>query len=304
MKPETKQEIHQILRRVVCCEIPVKWRTNSAMPGAGVRRTVFRGTNRHEFETLDKYEPGDDPRFINWKATAQTGGRVIYKNIYRDQRDLKVFILADVSRSMDFGTVRATKRHLAAELAASICRSADETTDRVGFIAYSENNVEKRVSARSAKRALLPTLVNILETGSSRRTGGSGLVKALSALPVKRSLVFILSDFHHLAPEEKAALRRAALIHDVVCLVVQDKRERELPPGWGFITFQDMESGERVTIFLWPGTRKKFAANVEAKRQELLDFLKKVHVSWLVVSTEEGDAAIPKVIKLFAGHNR
>jgi uncharacterized protein (DUF58 family) len=304
MKPETKKEINQILRRVVCCEIPVKWRTNSATPGAGNRRTTYRGTNRHDFESLDKYQPGDDPRFINWKATAQTGMRVIYKNQYFDQRDLKVYIVADVSRSMDFGTVRATKRFLSAELAASICRSAEETADRVGFIAFSEHRVEKVISTRAAKRAMLPALVNILETPSSRSGQGSGLVKALSALPLQRSLVFVLSDFHHLSDEEKTALRRAALVHDVVCLVVQDRRERELPPGWGFFTFQDLESGERVTIFLSPGNRKKFAENGEHKRVQFLAFLKKIHVSWLVVSTEEGDAAFPKIMKLFAGHNR
>lgn len=304
MKPETKQEINQILRRVVCCEIPVKWRTNSATPGAGERRTFFRGTNRHDFESLDKYVPGDDPRLINWKATAQTGGRVIFKNVYLDQRDLRVFIVADISRSMDFGTVRATKRYLSAELAASVCRSAEETADRVGFIAYSENRVEKRISTRAAKRALLPALVNILETPASRGGSGSGLVKALSALPLYRSLVFVLSDFHHLSQEEKTALRRAALVHDVVCLVIQDRRERELPPGWGFFTYQDLETGERVTIFLSPGNRKKFAAAVDRKRQEFLAYLKKIHVSWLVVSTEEGDAAIPKIMKLFASHKR
>lgn len=304
MKPETKREIHQILRRVVCCEIPVNWRTNGSVPGGGERQTVFRGHNRQEFETLDRYAPGDDPRFINWKATAQTGGRVIFKNVYRDQREIKVFILADVSRSMDFGTVRATKRYLSAEMAASVCRSAEETSDRVGFIAYSENRVEKKITTRTAKRAIMPALVNILETPSSPGASGSGLVKALSALPKSRSLVFVLSDFQSLSGEEKEALRRAKLAHDVVCLVIEDRRERELPPGWGFFTYQDLETGQRVLIFLSKKNRAKFAANVDNRKKDLTAFFKAIRASWLVVSTEEGDAAIPRVLKLFSNHKR
>ncbi len=302
MKPDTMQEIRKVLRRVVACSVPVRWRSNQAMPGAGERASFYRGAG-HEFDALDEYIPGDDPRDIDWNATAQTGGQVILKNVYVEQRDIKVFVLADISRSMDFGTVRATKRFLAAELAASVCKSAEETADRVGFMAFSEHRVEKHVTSRAAKRALLPALVNILEANGT--TGeGSGLAKALANLPVSRSLVFVLSDFLHLTDEEKTALKRAALVHDIVCLVIQDKRERELPPGFGFYTFQDLETGQRKTIFLSKKNRAAFAANFERHQKALTAFFKQVHVSWLVVSTEEGDAAVPKIMKLFTSHNR
>ncbi len=303
MKEETKQEISQILRRVVFCAIPVRWRSATATAGAGERRSFYRGGG-HDFDALDEYMPGDDPRDIDWSATAQTGGQEILKNVYLEPRDLKVFILADIRPSMNFGTVRTTKRHLAAELAASICKAAEETKDRVGFIAYSGLRVEKYVPSRAAKTAMYPALASILESAQSADGKGSGLMKALSNLPVSRSLVFILSDFLHLTGEEKVALRKAALRHDVVCLVIQDRRERELPPGWGFLTIEDLQTGQRKTIFLSRRTRERFAAQFAAHQAALTTFFKEAHCTWQVVSTEEGDAAIPKIIKLFASHTK
>jgi uncharacterized protein (DUF58 family) len=303
MKEETKQEVQQILRRVVFCEIPVRWRSSTATAGAGERRSFYRGAG-HDFDALDEYMPGDDPRDIDWNATAETGGQVVLRNVYLEPRDLKVFILADVRRSMNFGTVRATKRHLAAELAASICKAAETTKDRVGFIAFSATRVEKYVPTRAAKTAMYPALASILETDPSADGNGSGLSKALANLPVNRSLVFVLSDFLRLTDDEKAALRRAALVHDVICLVIQDRRERELPPGWGFLTIEDLQTGQRKTVFLSRRTRERFAARFAAHQAALIAFFKEAHCTWQVVSTEEGDAAMPKIIKLFASHTK
>jgi len=303
MKQETLQEIRQILRRVISCAIPVRWRSNQTMPGAGERRSFHRGSG-HDFDALDEYMPGDDPRDIDWLATAQTGGQEILKSLFIEPRELKVFILADIGPSMNFGTVRTTKRHLAAELAASVCKSAEETHDRVGFIAYSDSKVEKYIPSRAAKMALIPLLASIIETPGTTQGKDSGLAKALKSLPAGRSLVFVLSDFIHFTEADRAALRLAAHRHDVVCLVTQDRRERELPPGWGFYTYRDLRTGQLQTIFVSKRTRKAFAENFERRQKLLTDFFKQAHVTWLVVSTEEGDAAIPKIIKLYASHNR
>jgi uncharacterized protein (DUF58 family) len=303
MNTETQAEIQEILRKVVSCAIPIGWQSNTVMPGGGERRSFYRGSG-HEFDAFTEFELGDDPRDINWLATAQTGGQVFLKNVYREPRDIKIFVIVDVNPSMDFGTRRATKRRLAAELTASICKAAEETQDRLGYGCYSQSHVEKWVPTGAAKRRLLPALVHTLETPGKKRGKGSGLINTLKALPHNRSLVFILSDFLSLSDQEKLHLRRTALMHDVVCLTVQDKRERELPPVWGPFTLQDLKTGKRKTIFVTKRTREQFAKNFERHQRALEAFFKASHISWEVFSTEEGDAAIPKVIKLFATHSR
>ncbi len=304
MTQATKADIQAILKRVVARPIPVTWRSSSVRPGSGERRSFYRGSG-YDFEAVEEYLPGDDPRDINWRATAQLDDEdVVLKDVHREPRDIKVFILTDLNPTMSFGTFRATKRHLAAELAACIMRSAEKTQDRVGFGSYTEARLEKWLPTRAPQRLLLPALVNILEQPASKAgSTGSGLVKALAALPKKRSLVFVISDFLHLKDVERLALKKAALLHDVVCLIVQDRRERELPPVWGFYTFQDLRSGRRKTIFVSSRTRQRFRANFERHQEALTTFLKAAHITWLIVSTEEGDAAIPRIIKLFASHS-
>ncbi len=303
MHEETMSEVHEILRRVFHRAITINWRSSQSMPGAGERRSHYRGSG-DDFDGLDEYGPGDDPRAIDWNATAQTGGQTILKTVHIEPRDVKVFILTDVGPSMDFGTARATKRHLAAELAASIIKAADETHDRVGFVSYTKDKLGRYMPSGAAGRLLLPATVSIVDgERAAERAGsgtGSGLIKALSLLPPSRSLVFVISDFLHPSEKERLALRKASFKHDVVCLIVQDRRERELPAVWGFYTLEDLGTGQRKTIFVTKAVRERFAENFRKHDEELESFFRQANCRWLPVSTEEGDAAIPRLLRLYA----
>jgi uncharacterized protein (DUF58 family) len=290
----------------VSSAIPVGWRSASPVPGAGERKSFSRGSSGYDVVARVEYEPGDDPRDIDWAATAQTGGQVVLTTQYMEPRDVKIFVLVDTSKTMDFGTARVNKRELAAELAGSIIKSADETKDKVGFMAYSDHGIEFQLSARSATNALMPALVNLVEAGSDKKGLDSGLVGAISLLPGQRSMVFIISDFLHLTDAEKKAIKRAGYTHDVVCLVIQDRRERELPAPTGFLpellTVQDIRTGERRSIWLTKKNRQAFAENFQRHSDALLAFFKEAHCDRAVFSTEEGDAAVPKIMRLFSGH--
>jgi uncharacterized protein (DUF58 family) len=305
-RAETLQAVRRILRRIIANEIPVKWRSSSPIPGAGERKSFSRGSNGYDVVARVEYEAGDDPRDIDWPSTAQSGGDKVYTTQYTEPRDIKVFVLVDTNPTMDFGTARVNKRELAAELVGSVIQSADELRDRVGFFAYSDNAIEGELTPRAAKMALIPALVQMLEASGTKAGPQSGLVNSLTRLPRQRSLVFIISDFLHLTEAEKKAIKRAGFTHDVVCLVIQDRRERELPApiGWfpELITVRDIRTGARRSIWLTKKNRKAFADNFKRHQDELLEFLKQAHCDRVIFSTEEGDAAIPKLIRVFSGH--
>lgn len=304
MKPETQATIREIMTRIVSSPIPVSWRSRSVLPGAGERKSASRGSSGYDVVARVEYEPGDDPRDIDWAATAQTGGQNVLTTQYAEPREIKIFVLVDTNPSMSFGTARTTKRLLAAELTACIIKSAEETHDKVGFIAYSDHAVETFLTARTPQRALMPALANLVELEGTTPGAGSGLCKAEALLPKNRSLVFILSDFSHLEEAEKNAIKRMGLTHDVVCVNIQDRRERELPSGFGVYTFKDLRTGERISIWLSPTNRRLFAENHQRRQEALFAFLKEAHCDRAVFSTEEGDAAITKIMRLFAGHRR
>ncbi len=312
MKQATIETVREIIKWVVSQPIPLTWRSNSPLPSAGERRSRSRGSSGFDFATRNIYEPGDDPRDIDWFASAQTGCQEIYTVQNFDPRDTKYFVVADAGVTMDFGTVRTTKRYLTAELAGSIIKSAEETGDRVGTVVFSDNKIEQYLQPRGAKMRLFPTLASIVEAreNSTRKpdstTGNtSGFVQALHAVAKQsRSLVFVLSDFMNMGEEEKKTLRRLSVLHDVVCIMIQDLRERELPGGFGLYTFQDLRSGEKRSIWLTASNRRLFAENFQAHQAALFEFFRECHCDWQVFSTEEGVAAHPKLMKLFAGHRR
>lgn len=307
---ETRQQVREINGRIVKKAIPINWRSGQRM-GTGERKSVYRGKG-DDYDGVVEYTPGDDVRDIDWQAFAMSDGNELLVRQFRQTTDIKACVLVDVSPSMNFGTARVTKRQLAAELAASVVASLDKTKDRVTAITYSANGVERSLRTTIAgTRMMYLTAVTALESQQGKGSG-NGLAKACKRLPKSRSLVFVISDFMNTTDEDWAALKRAASFHDVVAMYVQDIRERELPDvSWGpgpvawltgtlgcFLTLQDW-SGERRTIWVSRKTRAQYAANFRAHEANVLARLKAARCRSVVMSTEEGDSAYPKLVKTF-----
>ena len=238
-----------------------------------------------EFETISEYELGDNPRSINWPATARTGGHTILKNTRLTEAKISLFLLVDLSRSMDFGTVRVTKRRLAAEISASLVHTAWRCQDQVGFIAYG-SEVEVIWPLRNPKDYRLMIPKKILETKSNGKTG-TGLAEALSKLPVKRSLVFLISDFQEPLKEIKNAFKSFVSRHDLIPVIISDPREKVLPKRRCLTILKDLETGRRKTIWLG-GTRKRsaFKKRSEERERQLITLFRSLGMDALQVHQE------------------
>jgi uncharacterized protein (DUF58 family) len=301
------------MRRVVTEFIPIFWTSSERMPGAGERKSSYRGSG-DDFDGTVEYSPGDDVRDIDWVALAASGGTDLQVNVYRQITDIKAFVLADVGMSMNFGTKRVNKRHLAAELGACCVASLEESHDRVGLVLYSGRKVERYIPSRSAAAMMYPTLTGILDTQPKGDGVGNGLAKALRALPPGRSLVFVVSDFLNVSIEDWLALKRAAKLHDVLCFVVEDIRERELPDlssdggffGWlssklGWFYVLEDWTGARRHFWVNKTTRARYTADFKAHEAQVLKQLEDARCRALVVSTEEGADAYLKIAKALRG---
>ena len=254
--------MREILSKIAEVDYYVGWFSSQHELGMWPSR---QAGGSEEFETISEYELSDNPRSINWAATARTGGNPILKNIRMTKANLAVILVADLSPSMDFGTVRVTKRRLAAEISAILVHTAWRCGDRVGFIGYG-SDVEINWPLRNPKdyRLLIPQ--KILETRSDGTTG-SGLTQAISKLPVKRSLVFLISDFQEPLENIERALKSSALLHDIIPIVLRDPREKALPERRCITVLKDLETGRRKTVWLG-GNRKKVAFQQKAEAWE------------------------------------
>lgn len=209
---------------------------------AGVYHSAFKGRGM-EFEEVREYQSGDDIRSIDWNVTARMNHPYV-KN-FREERDLKVILLVDVSASTRFGGGNTLKSELIAEIGAVLAFSAIRNNDRVGLLLFSDC-VEKYIPPRKGTRHVLRMIRELLAFKPKHR--GSNLETALAFLgkvQVRSSICFLISDF--LLPDCSRALSLTAAKHDLIGLCITDPREYTLP-AVGLIDFKDLETGRELVV--------------------------------------------------------
>src|SRR5512140_3096358 len=109
----------EILSKVHQIEIVTNRLVNEVM--AGSYHSVFKGRGM-EFEEVREYQVGDDVRTIDWNVSARYGRP--YVKVFREERELTVMLMVDMSASHGFGTRQQLKRELVAEVCATLAFSA------------------------------------------------------------------------------------------------------------------------------------------------------------------------------------
>jgi uncharacterized protein (DUF58 family) len=262
---------------------------------AGQFRSAFKGRGM-EFEEVRPYQYGDDVRSIDWNVSARTG--FPHVKLFREERELTVMLAVDLSGSLAFGSHAQLKRELAAEIAATVAFSAIRSNDRVGLVCFTDR-VERVVPPRKGSRHVLRIVRDLLAFEPERRgTDIGGAIAEANRMLSRRSVLFVVSDWRSagVTPAGREpwedALRIARMKHDVIPVVVHDRRESTLPDV-GLMEFEDLETGERVVADL--GSRRvrdRFARMAEAERALLDDTLRRLRCEAIRVETG-GDVAEP-----------
>ena len=114
---------------------------------AGNYRSLFRGPGI-EFDEVREYVEGDDIRQIDWNVSSRMSSP--YTKVFREERELILFLIVDVSASLRIGS-EESKRELAAYAAGLLAAAAVQNNDRVGSVFFSDR-IEKWIPARKGRR--------------------------------------------------------------------------------------------------------------------------------------------------------
>ncbi len=249
---------------------------------AGQYHSAFKGRGM-EFEEVRPYLVGDDVRTIDWNVSARLGDPHV--KLFREERELTVILAVDLSGSLAFGSRSELKRELVAEIAGTLAFSAIRNNDKVALLAFTDR-IELFVPPRKGPRHVL-RIVRELMALEPKGTG-TDLPAALEELRriFRRSgVLFLISDF--IAEEWERPFRALRQRHDLIPIVVDDRRERELP-DIGLVELTDAERGDRLVVDTSdPRMRRRFAALAEARRGLQTDSFRRLGADPIRIETGE-----------------
>lgn len=261
---------------------------HSILAGRHASRLRGRGLN---FEEIRAYVPGDDIRHLDWKASLRMGHAMVRS--YTEERDRPALFVVDQRISMFYGTRRAMKSVVAAEVAALGAWMAFQAGDRAGAVVFDDSRIQslRARRSRSSVQEVLGALAHsnqALHANSPERIRPEQLDAALRAalhLATHDYLVFIVSDFLGADEATLQLIRELATHNDVVAALVFDPSARAVPDrGKIVVTEGELQvelDFDRRTI------REPLSAMFDRRLQQTVDLVQRCGVPMLAIDTEQ-----------------
>lgn len=249
---------------------------------AGNYRSAFKGPGI-EFDEVRAYTENDDARFIDWNVSSRLG--TPFLKTFKEERELVLFLIIDVSPSLISGAGATNKREAAGIISGLLAYAAVYNNDRAGALFFSDR-IEKVVPPMKGKSHVLRLVQDI---SNLKPEGiGSNLSLALRTAQEslkRRGICIIISDFR-----TNSGLKEMALLahkHDVIALRIKDKLDTRYPSS-GLFELRDTET-ER--IIYGQGYSKNFREDYkffgEAQEKIWVSACRKRGVEPLTISTED-----------------
>ncbi|NIU84077.1 MAG: DUF58 domain-containing protein [Candidatus Thorarchaeota archaeon] len=156
----------------------------------GEHRVIEKGQG-YDFSRLRQYLPSDDIRLVDWKASARMNDLIVRE--YRKEKNIRMYILLDISRSMGYGKRDLTKLDYMVRAATFLAYMANRSGDDFGLLTYSD----KPYTFIPAKRGKSHFFQMINAVSRVEHRGSSNLLTAMRELVLQESRVvvpFVFSD--------------------------------------------------------------------------------------------------------------
>jgi len=240
----------------------------AAAPTAGtgaIRRARVRGAGL-EFQEYRHYEPGDDPRSIDWTVEARL--RQLVVRVARADGHVRLHVLLDGSASMSLGT--PDKWSCACSVGASLCYIAQERRDTAGLAIFDSG--VRAYLAPAAGRAQLFRALSLIDAAEA--AGASDLDRALQhygAAARGPGLAIVISDFFGpaLPFDGLQYLQHRGLAPAVVQIVSRDEIDPALD---GDAELVDVEHPDAPPLLVDEATIAGYRARLDAHRQQLATY--------------------------------
>lgn len=232
---------------------------------AAIRRARVRGAGL-EFQEYRHYEPGDDPRSIDWTVEARL--RQLVVRVARADGHVRLHVLLDASASMGVG--QPDKWSCARSVGAALCYVAQERRDTAGLAIFDHG--VRTYMPPAAGRAQLFRALNIIDAAQPQ--GASDIDRALlhyGAAARGPGLAVVVSDFFApvLPLDGLQYLQHRGLAPAVVQIVSRD----EIDPTFdGDAELVDVEHPDAPALLVDAHAIARYRGQLEAHRLRLAGY--------------------------------
>lgn len=196
-----------------------------------------------EFEQYRYYEPGDDPKRIDWKYFSRSGKYMIKES--QAESHLNISLMLDLSGSMNYEENGVKRIDYAKNIIATIAYLAHLQGDSLSYFTFHEGVLTQKVSP-SPK-----SFQRILYYLESEKASGTWPVSKQSFPALKskqKELIILVSDF--LQKENEWIEIVEEMKHpqkEIVLFQLLGKQEVEFDMKGSFV-FKDLESDREITL--------------------------------------------------------
>ncbi len=255
----------------------------------GLHKSPYHGFSQ-EFVEHRQYDPGDDPRHIDWKLYGRTDR--YYLKQFEEERNLRGYIILDGSRSMAYRNHGSmSKWEYGVVVAASFAYLLVLNKDAMSLSIFDTST--RDYTPPSTTRAGLSRVFDTLEESSPKgKTAIGKAVEELSGKARRRAFVLVLSDLFAKGDSTlKALINLHARGNEVVVVQILDKAEREFPFR-GSVRFKDMETRDELLVDA-SSIRDRYREMMESFISNTKNELRKNNIDYIEVYT---DSPIEKVL--------
>ena len=256
---------------------------------AGGHLSAFRGRGM-EYHESRPYQPGDDPRSIDWRVTARS--TTAYTKLFREERERPVLIAVDLRSNMHFATQGCFKSVNASRVAALLSWAAHHRGDRLGGLIFGDTT-HRELKPRLGRRAALRFVHELVEhpdwqprdVEPSIADPFAHAMSALRRVARPGSLVVVVSDFIGFSRAAQSYLSSVARHNEVLAVFLNDPIERQLPPP-GRYRLVSPEDELAIDTYAAPA-RHDYEQAFEDRLQDLEKFCLRYGVHLMPMSTDD-----------------
>ncbi len=281
------QPANLVQLRTLARQLPLHKQKKVLNDLAGSHASAIRGRGL-DYAEVREYQAGDDIRAMDWRVTARTGDAHI--KVFREEKERPVLLVCDLRACMHFGSRRALKQVLAADLTALFGWAALEHGDRIGALLFNDEQ-ETDLRPKTGRKQVLQLLNELTAMTPSASANPQQrmqqICRHLRRIARPGSAIYFISDWTGFDADCEQQLHAVTRHCDLVAIHISDPLDAELPPP-GLYSLSDGQ--QRLSLDSTTSRqREEYQQAFSLRMSTLQQQLQRLKVPLIALSTSNAD---------------